>query len=296
MYEFDLWTYFNQEQVLYLELLARFLCRLGFTEYEEIERFSSTPGAALGPVAKQLVEAGQGPAVAWLASNDFVVAKRQEKDRETLAPLQIAWPGNAESMIGYEALLLVAYLLGQLSEEAVPGDFVETGVWRGGASIMARGAMKVMGDTFRKVWAADSFQGLPPPDPGKYPADEGDEHFLQPQLAVSLEEVRHNFKVYGLLDEQVEFLPGWFSDTLPKAAIEEICLLRLDGDMYSSTIEALEALYHKVSIGGFVVIDDYASVDGCAKAIGDFRAERGIFEPMVAFNNAAALWRKEENV
>ena len=52
-----------------------------------------------------------------------------------------------------------------------------------------------------------------------------------PQLAVSLDEVRSNFARYGLLDDQVRFLQGWFSDTLPTAPIDQLAVLRLDGEV-----------------------------------------------------------------
>ena len=83
-----------------------------------------------------------------------------------------------------------------------------------------------------------------------------------PQLAVPLERVQDNFRRYGLLDEQVRFLKGWFRDTLPTAPIERLAVLRLDGDLYESTIQALDGLYDKLSAGGFVIVDDYGNVAG----------------------------------
>ena len=69
-------------------------------------------------------------------------------------------------------------------------------------------------------------------------------------LAVSLEEVQRNFSKYGLLDEQVVFLKGWFKDYAADAPIDKLALLRLDGDMYESTMDTLSALYDKVSRAG----------------------------------------------
>ena len=84
-------------------------------------------------------------------------------------------------------------------------------------------------------------------------------------LAVPEEEVKANFRRYGLLDDQVRFLPGWFKDTLQDAPIDRIAVLRLDGDLYESTIQALDALYPRVSPGGFCIIDDYLAVKACGK-------------------------------
>ena len=180
------------------------------------------------------------------------------------------WPSMAHSMIGFKRMANVRNLLTDVIENQVEGDFVETGVWRGGTCIFAKAIMKSYGVTNRKVWVADSFSGLPKADGGKYKADKGDIHSKEDALSISRKEVEENFRVYGLLDENVEFLVGWFKDTLPKAPINKIAVLRLDGDMYESTINALEALYHKVSPNGYVIIDDYYAVEGCNRAVHDF--------------------------
>ena len=152
----------------------------------------------------------------------------------------------------------------------IPGDFIETGVWRGGACIMMRAVLNAYNVTDRKVWLADSFEGLPPPDLDDYPEDEGETFHKHSELAVSIDEVKSNFEKYGLLDEQVGFIKGWFKDTLSTISIDKLALLRLDGDLYESTIQPLDALYDKLSIGGHVIVDDYYVVKGCKIAIHDF--------------------------
>jgi O-methyltransferase len=154
-----------------------------------------------------------------------------------------------------------------------------------------RAVLKASGDTERVVWAADSFEGLPKPSPDDYPCDEGDTHWTRPSLSVTLAEVRDNFARYGLLDEGVRFLPGWFSETLPRARIRRLAVLRLDGDMYESTIVALRSLYPKLSTGGYVIVDDYA-LPGCKAAVDRFRAERGITEPMQRVDWTCVCWRR----
>ena len=90
-------------------------------------------------------------------------------------------------------------------------------------------------DTKRSVWLADSFQGLPAPSPAGYPQDAGNSHAtFTSYLGVSLETVQANFGRYGLPDDHVEFIAGWFRDTLPAAPVETIAVLRRDGDMYES--------------------------------------------------------------
>jgi hypothetical protein len=104
--------------------------------------------------------------------------------------------------------------------EGVEGDLIETGVWRGGASIFMRAVLAAYGIEDRKIFVADSFEGLPAPDAEKYPADQNERFHTYTYLAVSKEDVENNFRKYGLLDNQVVFLKGWFKDTLPQAPIE----------------------------------------------------------------------------
>ncbi len=175
----------------------------------------------------------------------------------------------------------------------MPGDLIETGVWRGGATIFMRAVLKAYGDTSRTVWVADSFQGLPKPDARHYPADADDVFWALDVLAVSLEDVQANFARYGLLDDQVRFLVGWFRDTLPQAEIERLSVLRLDGDMYESTMDGLRNLYPKLSAQGYVIIDDYNSVPQCKAAVDEFRAEHGITEHIVPIDAQAVFWQRQ---
>ena len=143
-------------------------------------------------------------------------------------------------------------------DRQIPGDLIETGVWRGGATIFMRAILKAYGVTDRKVWVADSFEGLPEPDPEKFPLES--KFYRDPLMkevyknfAASLADVKRNFAAYGLLDDQVEFLQGWFKDSLPQAPIEKLAVMRLDGDYYESTVDALSSLYGKLSVGGYVI-------------------------------------------
>jgi O-methyltransferase len=156
-----------------------------------------------------------------------------------------------------------------------------------------RGILKAHGDTGRTVWVADSFQGLPPPNPALYPDDAGDIHHTIDNLKISEENVKENFKAYGLLDEQVKFLKGWFKDTLPSAPIEKLAVLRLDGDMYESTIDAFSALYDKLSLGGFVIVDDYC-IESCRKAVHDFREYKKIEDRMMDIDGSGVFWKKSK--
>lgn len=182
---------------------------------------------------------------------------------------------------------------------AVPGDLIETGVWRGGATIFMRGAVKALGVTDRAVWVADSFEGLPSSDPEKFPLEAKAlaGPFLAKacnHLAVGIEDVQRNFAAYGLLDQQVRFLKGWFRDTLPAAPIERLAVMRLDGDLYESTRDALVNLYDRLTVGGYVIIDDYGeeSWTYCRRAVDEFRAERRITDPLIRVDSRCHFWQR----
>jgi len=141
------------------------------------------------------------------------------------------WPMFGYTMAGHYRLDNVRMCVEEVLERQVPGDFIETGVWRGGTTIFMRALLRAYGVTDRRVWVADSFEGLPAPKN----KDDGFDLSNVQELKISLEQVQANFAEFDLLDDQVEFLKGWFCDTLPGAPIDKLAILRLDGDMYSST-------------------------------------------------------------
>jgi O-methyltransferase len=197
----------------------------------------------------------------------------------------------SHTMMGAARMAHLEGCLDAIRAEDVPGDFLEAGVWRGGAVVFMRGYLEAWGMPGRRVFAADSFQGLPEPT---LPEDAGRDFSRgkAPILAITQDEVRETFRRYGLLDERVVFLEGWFKDTLPVAPVERLALLRLDGDLYESTRDAIEPLYDKVAPGGFVIVDDYGDFEACRKAIDEFRARRGITEPLEMIDWSGAFWRK----
>jgi hypothetical protein len=184
-------------------------------------------------------------------------------------------------------------------EDKVPGDLIETGVWRGGACILMRAILLQNGVTDRTVWVADSFEGLPEPDAGRFPTEA--QAFHGPvitksydRFAAGLDLVQANFKAFGMLDGQVKFLKGWFKDTLPGAPIERLAVIRLDGDYYESTMDPLNALYDKLSVGGYVIVDDYGEDlwTNCRQAIEDFRKSAGITDEMIRVDSKCWYWRR----
>jgi O-methyltransferase len=197
---------------------------------------------------------------------DFILSNKPEHEH-------VAWGGKSLTMLPWSVLNHLEFCIRDTVSRGVEGDFIETGVWRGGGCILAKSVYnEISPDT--KVYVADSFEGLPKPD-GTYPEDNDDVHYKDEYLSVSLEEVKSNFEKFKLLDNNVVFVKGWFKDTMPKLKIDKISILRLDGDMYESTIQVLDSMYDKLSVGGYCIIDDYCHT-ACREAVKDFRFKRGI--------------------
>jgi len=208
---------------------------------------------------------------------------------------------GAVSMIPLVRFDNIKNCIEDILRNGIPGDLIEAGVWRGGAAIFMRGTLKAHGVNDRLVWAADSFEGLPEPDPDMFPLEAKAQagpvmQKLYNNLVASLEDVKRNFAAYGLMDDQVKFLKGWFKDTLPTAPINALSLIRLDGDFYESTRDGLNHLYDRLSIGGYVIIDDYgeASWTYCRKAVDEFRSHRRIEDPLIAVDSKCFYWQRTD--
>lgn len=202
------------------------------------------------------------------------------------------WPSIAYTMVGLKRLSNIEYCVRVVVEEDIPGDLCETGVWRGGCCIFMLASLINFGDSSRAIWACDSFEGLPKPDASTYPADLGYDLSQNDYLSVPLEAVKANIERFSLPSDRVKFVKGWFKDSLPSAPIGQLSMLRLDGDLYESTMDAITALYDKVSRGGFIIVDDYGAWEPCKKAITDFRRSRGITDEIVDIDGVGAFWRK----
>lgn len=262
---------------MYLDLLRTYLTKYGEDELAPIS-------AANHPLVRRVFS--------LMARRNIRLARAIPFD-ERNRTLGLDWPSSADTMIGMSRLTHLQRCVEAVLAEDIPGDLVECGVWRGGACIMMRAVLAVYGDKERSVWLADSFQGVPPPDPEHYPADTRLRLDLAADtLAVPESRVRDNFRRYGLLDDRVRFLPGWFKDTLPSAPIGRIALLRLDGDLYESTVQALDALYPRLSSGGFCIIDDYHPIEACRQAVTDYRRRNSISAEVIDIDGSGVYWRK----
>ena len=265
-------------RTMYLDLLRNYLTRYGEDDLVPVRAMSR-------PLIRRALEA--------MARRNYRFVRVQPFN-ENKRDLGLDWPATAETMVGARRLASLQQCVEVVLDENIPGDLIECGVWRGGASILMRAVLAAHGDEKRSVWLADSFAGVPPPNAAQYSADKDLRLDLSAHvLAVPQATVESNFKRFGLLDERVRFLPGWFKDTLLSAPIESIAVLRLDGDLYESTIQALDALYPRLSIGGFCIIDDYHAIDACRKAVTDYRQQRKISDEITDIDGTGVFWRKQ---
>ena len=270
----------EQVRSLYLDLMKRSLLD---EIYRQRELVPAQPGGRLG----RLVERR-------LRKQGLLAVREREVDPERRAQ-GMDWPYHAHTMVGRARLDNIEACITRALVDGVPGDVIETGVWRGGSAIFMRAVLAALGVADRVVWVADSFRGLPAPDAERYPADARAKWHLSPELAVPVETVRENFARYGLLDDQVRFVEGWFEETLPTAPIERLAVMRLDGDLYQSTMDALTSLYPRLSPGGFVIVDDYLAIENCRRAVDDFRREQRIEDPIEEVDWTCVCWRRSRD-
>lgn len=196
----------------------------------------------------------------------------------------------AYSMISKERMADLRRCCETAIDEGIPGAFVETGICRGGALMMMAGVAKVFGDVTRPIYGFDSFNGVPRP---YMEQDVGLNLFTFPELAVTRAQVERNFRNLDLWGDNIHLVEGWFKDTLAVTETGPIAVLRLDGDLYSSTLEALEALYPRLSPGGFILIDDAGDIPQCRQAVEEYRAAHGITEEIQHSDWSGWWWRKQ---
>lgn len=269
----------------YLDLLAQVLTRYAWIEDEPVEP-KPTDWKRPFVVGLQRVLRRRGYHVVGFRDATKVAMTRKRRR------IGDDWPPTAETMVGLERLANVRELTERILRDDIPGDLIEAGVWRGGTTIYMRAVLACHAARDRTVWVADSFQGLPPPGSARLAIDREFDFGNQEFLRVDLATVKRNFERYGLLDDQVQFIEGWFADTLPSAPIQQLAMLRLDADLYESTWDILTSLYDKVVAGGFVIIDDYR-LETCRAAVTDFREREGITAPMETIDAASVYWQRD---
>ncbi len=271
----------------YLDLLKLCLTRLLFIseEVRDFTRFSELACDEVDAARLQSLLAERGLRLVEAGGDPSLRALGQEW------PL----PQHADTMVGLARLDNVQACVADVVARGVPGDLIEAGTWRGGVTVLMRAVLAALGDEERRVWVADSFEGVPRANAQDYPADGGLEFISElTELTASVEDVQRTFSRYGLLDDRVRFLPGWFKDTLPQAPTGPLAVIRIDGDLYESTMDALTALYPRLSVGGYLIVDDYHDIPACRRAVSDYRVTHSIREKVHTVDWTAIYWQRSE--
>jgi O-methyltransferase len=219
-----------------------------------------------------------------------VVSRELRDDGRRLRVAGMDWPLQGLTMVGAARLDDLQRCVETVVADDVPGDVIEAGSWRGGASMLMRATLDTLRDE-RTVYVADSFQGFPE-------LDADDEHGARlgafEFLSVPEQEVRDSFARLGL-DRGIEIVPGFFEQTLAGLVDRTWAIVRLDADSYDATRLALDCLYPGLAVGGYLVVDDYGSFEGCRRAVDEFRSEHGIEEPIEGIDYTGARWRRESD-
>jgi O-methyltransferase len=247
-------------------------------------------GAYLDVLKLCLCDLGGTTTVSVGAMPDGTVMSRELRgDERRLRAAGMDWPLQGLTMVGLGRLDDLQTCVESVVADGVSGDLIEAGAWRGGASILMRATLDTLGDQ-RTVWVADSFQGFAEAETPRH----GDSIDLAAFafLAVSEADVRESFARLGC-ERGVRFVPGFFEETLASLARERWAIVRLDADTYEPTREALRCLYPGLAVGGYLIVDDYGSFEGCRRAVDEFRSEHGIAEPLECVDSTCVRWRRE---
>lgn len=202
-------------------------------------------------------------------------------DADLVATINAVRPWTMVKNEGLHALITATRYV---TEHKVPGAIVECGVWRGGSMQAAARTLLASGDTSRDLYLFDTFEGMTPPTAEDVRTESGQS--AQQMLdatdrsdlvwcVADLNDVKAGLEPVGYPAEKTHYVVGKVEDTVPEQAPDEIAILRLDTDWYSSTKHELEHLYPRLVPGGVLLIDDYGTWDGCRRAVEEFLAETG---------------------
>jgi O-methyltransferase len=163
------------------------------------------------------------------------------------------------------------WLYGRLINEhcrKLQGDFIECGVGQGGMSLFLG---RLAQELNRKLYALDSFAGLPSPTrndnpyfrKGDYSGETGQESLFT--------RFKNHIAQQGLM-ETIAPLQGFFTRSLPKVPREAtFSFVHIDADLHGSVLECLRVLYPRLEEGGVLVVDDFFHHgQGPARAVAEY--------------------------
>ncbi len=218
----------------------------------------------------------------WASYTVITIISGFFQDKETRIKYGLTRKLLPYTMGGWKALENAFEVVSNVEKETIVGAFVECGVAQGGTAAMLALSSQQLAEKKRQFWFFDSYEGLPEPTEEDYKGTKAGE-YIQPLVRASclgtIEQVGGLlFENLGLLEDDIHLVKGWFQDTVAnhKEKMGPIAILRLDGDWYESTKIPLENFYDQITVGGYVIIDDYATCYGSQKAVDEFLEENSI--------------------
>lgn len=194
------------------------------------------------------------------------------------------WAGY--TMIGLRRLDNLEACINSVISNNIPGAIVEAGVWKGGACIFANAVLNELGEK-RNIYVCDIFDGTFPKPLQE--CDEWTEKNDFSPLSITLKDVKKNFTQFGLLNDNLIFKEGWFSETLPSIT-EPVAILRIDGDTYQSTMDTL-LLEKNIPSGGFIIMDDWA-IASSRQAFLDYFKGQVTEADVIPVDSLSVYWKK----
>jgi O-methyltransferase len=191
---------------------------------------------------------------------------------------------RSRTMTSIERIDALRRAVEHIHANAIDGDIVECGVWRGGSMMAAALTLKRLGD-IRRLWLYDTFSGMTPPHPddidvtGRAAAAllaAEDPNVSRNWARSSVSDAQQALAEVGYPSELARFVIGPVEDTIPQFAPNTIALLRLDTDWFQSTYHELMHLWPRVAEGGILIVDDYGHWTGAKKAVDQYFAEQGL--------------------
>ena len=190
------------------------------------------------------------------------------------------------TMTSPERLLALCRAVDYIEQNAISGDIVECGVWRGGSMMAAVQTLNQRGSHDRRLWLYDTFDGMSEPTEddvdfmGNTATRLLDEQSRDDATSVwcrsQLDEVKNNLRSCGYPEQNTTYVQGKVEETIPTQQPEQIAILRLDTDWYESTRHEMIHLFPRLSPGGVLIVDDYGHWEGCRRAIDEYLSDNEI--------------------
>jgi O-methyltransferase len=217
-----------------------------------------------------------------LSETELIDIKSKHPEIDDADFFKIVTMAHGHTLTGIPAQWALYKAIEYIVRNEIPGDIVECGVWNGGSVLIAACALLHFGDTSRRIYLYDTFEGVPRPE--KIDIDCRGSSALTKWVYMrirgklwgfggTVDVVKDVIALSNYPTDNFIFVKGMVEDTIPSQLPETISLLRLDTDLYKSTYHELVHCYPLISSGGVMIIDDYGYYLGCRQATDKYISE-----------------------